>query len=226
MACSCGKIKFNVNVEDGLMIINEIKTLPFESCIFCATKHLSYALILSEDYRKIGQMYLAYKHLGAFPNFAEKVFNKIKLYFDKGVIELNDLVSDIHQFASNNIDLKIENVELNYENENKLFSLEQVFLFVAGVNELYNFELGYKDVNTPYVIGLLQKAVEAEPFNDKKEIYRNMWKMIESDSLNEKNMTISLNFLKKRIAFYKNRINFTEILEKVNKRNKENNLLI
>lgn len=196
MPCKC-KMK---NIKVGIEVKNEIitsitKIHPFETCPYCAVKHLGYALVkLNEDndeLRYIGQVYLAYKHLEKFfKEEAKKCFELINDFFEEKIDKdkIESIVKEIHNLAINfDGEIKEENT-LNLEKSLKPFFRSALYVIAAG--ELYNFEVGYKDVNTPYVIGLLQKAAEEHLENVSKDDinydsfgikFRMIWKKIENN---------------------------------------------
>lgn len=182
MACSCK----NIITIDGKSL--ETNTNPFETCPLCALKHLSYALIkFNEDkVRCLAQIYLAYKHLCLeFQEESTICFNLINDYFNNelNLENLKVCVDKIHNLA-----ILSKNKEYTYTNnlslhfEKVLSPYQLIYLKLLIINELYNFEIGYKDINTPYVIGLLQECGELVKIDYLKTKFRVFWKMIETDS--------------------------------------------
>ena len=106
MPCKC-KMK---NVKVGIEVRNEnmtsiTKIHPFETCPYCAAKHMSYALVkLNEDndqLRYIGQVYLAYKHLEKyFINEAKLCFELITDFFQDKIYQdkIENVVNIIHNY--------------------------------------------------------------------------------------------------------------------------------
>lgn len=215
MACSCKKIK-NIKVENANINLNESKKIkPFETCPYCASKHMSYALVkLNEDndqLRYIGQVYLAYKHLEKyFINEAKLCFELITDFFQDKIYQdkIENVVNIIHNLAVNfNEEIK-EGQNLNLEKDLKPFFRSALYIIAAG--ELYNFEVGYKDVNTPYVIGLLQRAAEEHIESIEKDDIRYesfqiklrmLWKKIENND-DENNEVFNLRFNLNEKTFY------------------------
>lgn len=202
MSCSCKNI--NLKLNDNF----ETNTDPFETCPLCAYKHLSYALIKflnNEIDRSIGQIYLAYRHLNLnFENESKFIFNLIMLFFnDELTIEkIKESTQSIHNLATNhkNIVEKVNfknNIKLNLENE--LFGYQRIYLNLVAINELFNYEVGYKDINTSYVIGLLQECSEFEKNIYSKNKFRNIWKLIESDFKITSELEILINEYKYRV---------------------------
>lgn len=209
MSCSCRNININ-----GYHSAN---SLPDETCPLCALKHISYALVKYNDgdmERFVGELYLTYKHLNNdFYNEAvecfkliENILNEIK--FDKN--ELISLIDKIHQLA-----IKHKNLEVEFKNqispncEETLNNKLKIYLYILAINELYNFEVGYRDINIPYIIGLLQKCAELEPIDFRKNEIRNVWKLIESDGLINNDFFIS--FANKFLYMYKKDLKLIEI---------------
>ena len=100
MGCGCVK---KVNMPERIRLMKDLKadkTKPFETCALCAVKHLSYALILINEYdelRGIIQIYLAYKHLEkAFKEEATICFQFIEDYFNSH-IEIDKFCSFIKE---------------------------------------------------------------------------------------------------------------------------------
>lgn len=182
MSCSCK----NIITIDGKSL--ETNTNPFETCPLCALKHLSYAIIKFNEnkVRCLAQIYLAYKHLCLeFYEESNLCFNLINDYFnDKLNLEnLKECVNRIHNLAislkNDEIDFT-NNLSLNFEKD--LLPYQLIYLKLLIINELYNFEIGYKDINTPYVIGLLQECGELTEIEYLKIKFRTLWKMIETES--------------------------------------------
>lgn len=210
MSCSCSKRKNSLQtnsenkeekiIEEKIIESPEELTLPFETCIECCKKHLSYALVLEsgfESYRTLGQLYLAYKHLEKFYiKEAEMLFEMIKDYFKTFKADIHK----INEFISMLNKMEVKKVEdgpcLNLEE--KIFSRPQLFIlyFISSV-ELLSYEVAYHEVNKPYAIGLLLRAAEmvVEPKRLKLRIF---WKDTEKFNFHELN-----NFLKEEIETYK-----------------------
>ena len=219
MACSCKKrIDITINNEPI-----ELDTKPFETCPLCAFKHLSYALVKYDEniLRSIANIYLAYKHLEK--NFKEEAtlcFNLIKLFFDKNLnkTSLNEVIERLHNLAINYIGKDTSFTEGEVMNlENDLKPLHKSSLYTLAAYELYNFEVGYQDINTPYVIGLLQEAAEFELFLNWKMKIRDLWKQIEAnEKITEHNFERLVYAQIKRQERNDGIENFDEYVEKIN----------
>lgn len=182
MACKCKKAK----TIAGNNIVKEKLTEPYETCPQCALKHISYAIVNFYNVLKcLSEVYLAYKHLERyFKDEAKLCFEFIEDYFnskyDKDKLE--KITEIIHNLAINYNEDIVEGEPLNLEN--KLNSHQRAALYILAASELYNYEAGYKDVNAPYVIGLLQNAAEAHIEENVDEKFSNnlrlLWKKIEN----------------------------------------------
>jgi len=202
MACGCTKSKFNLEkakIYDEL-ISNVYRPKykiiqPFETCQYCALKHLGYSIVLINDHeeiRGVSQIYLAYKHLErSFKEEAKKCFKIITDYFYSHIDmnDLEDVIKDVQKLTEIKEDVK-ESDPLNLEN-----NLERYFkagLYILAAIELFNYEVGYQDINTPFVIGLLQRSIE-EPIESDynfamfQRLIRQEWKNIESNQFLNRN---------------------------------------
>lgn len=160
MACSC-RDKTNT-IFDSTPKIN-----PFQECFFCAIKHLSYAYALDDEYRKIAQIFMAYKHLKS-----KLIFNLIEDYFNGALTQeaLEKTILFLHQSESH-----IEVYNGDSLSDNEIDALDFLSCY-----ELYEHEIGYKAINTPYVLGVMQRV--AEKVEDSlKMALRMQWKLIEAN---------------------------------------------
>ena len=165
------------------------RTTPYTSCIFCTTKHLSYAqALLADDIdRCIVNVYLAYLHsMKKWPILANKCSDFIQNVITKQLTDneeyLDNIVHEAHQLAikeQDGIDTSNNKIVVNAL---KLSPADAAVLFTAAAKELYNYEIGYKDTNTPAVIGLLQKASMFLP-QALQNHCRSAWKQIEAGTL-------------------------------------------
>lgn len=148
------------------------KITPLDTCLECVYKHLSYANVLEEDSRKIGQIYLAYKHIEkGNAEFATSLFKIIEKYLKESKLNNDEIYSNILKLENIRIDEEKENLNLEekYLNEDELEAL-----YLIAVNELIK-EIGYEKINKPFIIGYLQKAADISKNN--KNIIRNIWKI-------------------------------------------------
>ncbi len=194
MSCSCSKKK------SQLPLIEEEMTLPFETCIECAIKHLSYALVLEsgfENFRALGQVYLAYKHLEKFYiEEAKTLFKMIKDYFSTFKFNVNEINDFIHMLNKMEIKKVEDGICLDLE-EKALGPAKVYILYLEAANELLNFEPAYLEINKPYAIGLILRAAEHVPEPTRLKL-RNFWKS------NDENIFYDLQiFLKEEIEIYK-----------------------
>ena len=188
MSCSCSK-KLNSVSYKGIRIIDQNNdTLPFEVCPYCAFKHLAYAFIVApkDQYQCIGELFLAYKHLqNNFKDISMKIIDLINLILSKKynhvplkfILKLED---EVHELA---IKYKEANEDLPQSSSDEDLDekiSDKFTVYICGANELYNHELGYKDLNYKYVLGLLQLAIEYAPNEEKKNLTRSAWKIVES----------------------------------------------
>lgn len=199
MSCKC-KTKIIEGIDQKEIFKNKINyetlTKPFETCPLCALKHIGNAIVnQNKIYKCITEVYLAYKHLEKyFKDEAKECFKFIEEAFKMNydTEKLEDLTNKIHNLAikyndDKNTDEIIEGEPLNLEENLKPFF--KCGLYILTACELYNFEVGYRDVNTPYVIGLLQQAAEECIKEDENSIIlqkealniRDLWKKIENN---------------------------------------------
>ena len=178
MGCSCNKKNKEVNLET---IIE-----PFDTCLYCAFKHISYSLVLLKTeetpIRALSQLYLAFKHLEKkYDELSKEIFDVIFYFFknlnldDKKILNISLKIQK--EIKNENEDEIKEHSCLNLE-EKKLFNEHLKFLYLAVVQELYEYEVGYEKINSPWIMGLLQRASENADYNDKDEI-RRIWKNYE-----------------------------------------------
>jgi len=212
MACGCSKQKTKFNLEKDA-IYKEMRSNvyrptnkiidPFETCQFCALKHLGYAIVLINDFeelRGISQIYLAYKHLEkSFKEEAKKCFEIITDYFYShiDINKLEELIKDVQKLTELKEEVD-EDEGLNLEKNLDLYFRSALYILAAI--ELFNYEVGYQDINTPFVIGLLQKAAEKGlesdlNFSTIQESIRNVWKNIETNNFFD---TVSLTSIAER----------------------------
>lgn len=222
MACGCSKSKTKFNLEKDAIykeIGQRIYTpknkiiQPFETCQFCALKHLGYAIVLINDFeelRGISQIYLAYKHLEkSFKEEAKKCFEIITDYFYShiDINKLEELIKDVQKLT----ELKEEvNEDDGLNLEKKLDIYFRAALYILAAIELFDYEVGYQDINTPFVIGLLQRAAEKSiesdlNFSTIQESIRNVWKNIEINQFMDDGILFSL--VQRLIEFQKNDLN-------------------
>lgn len=191
MACNCSKEHYNFDKAQYLDFNHLYSHIiePFDSCPYCATKHIGYALVLFDEVkdksRYIAQVYLCYKHLEkTYKEEAKKCFDLI-LDFLRDEIDkekIKEVVKIVHDLTSK----KVKNIdkEENLYLENNLDEYFRSALYILAAGELFSYEFGYKDVNIPYIIGLLQKAAEI-PDEGLKYRLRELWKNIEIDQLKD-----------------------------------------
>lgn len=188
MACSCNK---KVNTYTSKKIIDQSedeKTRPFEICPLCAFKHLSYCLALNDPLRIIGELFLACKHLqGNFEDESKTIIDIINRITENQYhiphFQIRRLTENVHQIALN---FKQENDEkqgVKTSNFEELIK-DKFTVFVSAANQLFNHETGYEDINFSFVLGLLQLAADNAPDEEKKQIARNAWKLIQSGEKN------------------------------------------
>jgi hypothetical protein len=117
---------------------------------------------------------------------SESCFALILNYLNNKILinNLKETIDKIHDLA-----IKFKEHEEDFKNdldlklENQLDNSLKAYLYLLACNELYNFEVGYKDINSKYVIGLLQECAELEGSLIWKDRIRSIWKDIENDSL-------------------------------------------
>lgn len=178
MGCGCNKSK-TIKNSGGY----KDSTTPYTPCIYCTTKHLAYAqaLYVDGDARYLANLYLAYQHSRIYwDNIANNVVNLIQQGFNKQDIseELDNTLKAAHEIAS------LEDIPYNL-GKSKVLSLSPIqhsFPLTSAARELYNYEIGYKHINTPYVIGLLQKATMFVA-SDYQQLLRELWKGIEDKTI-------------------------------------------
>lgn len=184
MACTCNK---KVNTYASKKIIEqpeEEKTRPFEICPLCAFKHLSFCLVLNDPLRIIGELFLAYKHLqSTFEDESKTIIDIINRITQNQYhvphFQMRCLTENVHQIALN---FKQENDE---KQDVKTSDFEELIkdkftVFSSAANQLFNHETGYEDINFTFVLGLLQLAADNAPDEEKKQLARNTWKLIQS----------------------------------------------
>lgn len=191
MACSCVKNRKNINQNN----LNEFPTIqPFQTCLYCAYKHLSYALILIEttnqNLRAIGEIYLAFKHVekSYLDSIGISIFQILKDFFKNKQIDLKMLKITISKIQDL-IDKNLENEEIyisNYEQKN-FNSTQLCFLYLICAYELLFFQTGYEYINKPYAIGLLQRAAENTITPQRLKI-RNFWKQFQKQIYSDKEL--------------------------------------
>lgn len=159
MSCSCNKNK---------------KIKPFQLCLTCANKHLSYASILylkGDYFSSLGQIILAFYHSNDLDllEIAEKI--------QAGTISSDEIAY---------YDIKIsEKRELT---NNIIFQL-------CAVKEMIK-EYTYQAVNKPYVIGLLESVLYHAP-NEVKDKVRQIRKKVQLDEQIENNILNLINSYKR-----------------------------
>lgn len=157
MACSCRE-------KTQTIFDSTPKIHPFQECLFCAIKHLSYAYVLDDEYRKIAQIWLAYKHLKS-----KLIFNLVEDYFNQKLTQeaLEKTIIYLHQSES------------QIETSDDIHPFADALDFLSCY-ELYEHEIGYKAINTPYILGIMQRV--AEKVEDSlKMALRMQWKLIEAN---------------------------------------------
>lgn len=191
MSCKCRRKEGEIITYSSEKLIH-----PFETCPLCATKHIGYAIVNYDQNKKINyisEIYLAYKHLEkSFENEAKLCFELINDFFNNYMLKnydeskIQNVLETIHNLAINYNEEVEEGEPLKLEDT--LPPLLRIVLYVLAAGELYNYEVGYTDVNTPYVIGLLQMAAEErdekeedEKVQIRKNMIRNVWKQIENN---------------------------------------------
>jgi hypothetical protein len=95
---------------------------------------------------------------------------------------LDNLVYEAHQLAikeQEGIDTSNNKIVVNAL---KLSPADAAILFISSAKELYNYEIGYKDTNTPAVLGLLQKVSMFLPQFLQLQC-RDIWKQVENGTL-------------------------------------------
>ena len=191
MPCSCNFQKTNNQlIKNGYISIYQTNILPFDTCPICAIKHLSYALIKFDNQKQrcLANLYLAYKHLyKAFDIQTTKCFQLIKKFLTNTLTKQNILqiisliqilIEEYKKHPDNYKDKSIENYKIL---QNLLTNKQVLYIKLLACNELYNFEVGYKDINTPYIIGLLQECTQLEDSLIWKNKIREQWKNIEAN---------------------------------------------
>jgi hypothetical protein len=149
--------------------------------MFCATKHIAYAHTLYElgDKRTVANLYLAYLHMRKIrATLSNTILALIEKYFLKIDIstELASLVTKVHAGTQ---DITTDNPSIQ---SLSLTVHDTAILFVLVARELYSFEIGYKDINTPFAIGFLQYAA-SNMSEDCQFLCRNIWKGMENNSV-------------------------------------------
>lgn len=176
MSCSCNKKDKKVDLS--------INIQPFDTCLYCSFKHLSYALVLMKTeqtyIRALGQIYLAFKHVEKkYDQISKEIFDILYNYFnslildDKKLLEISNKIQDL----TKNDDIGNQHATLNLE-QKKLYNQNLKFLYLAAIQELYEYEVGYQKINSPWIMGLLQRACENSSNIDKMKI-REIWKKYE-----------------------------------------------
>lgn len=176
MTCPC---KNKSDVKQSTTRANSI-TNPYTPCIFCTTKHLSYAQALYEDNddRYLANIYLAYLHTHKTWNgITDDIVNIIKKAFKHEDLSelLDNVVHKAHTMANTeNLaeDKSVRTADLN------MTPNQAAYIYILSAYEMFDFELGYKGINTPYVFGLLQKACMFLPAPHNYKC-RQIWKVIE-----------------------------------------------
>lgn len=170
MGCSCRE-KTNT-IFDSTAKIN-----PYDFCLFCAVKHLSYSYAVINQFRMIGQIFCAYKHLEN-TIYGIQILKLLQSYF-KGTFvkeKLEKVTRLIHQFAVDGKEFEESTINIeDYLTLNQINALQLLSVF-----QLYEKQIGYKNINVPYIIGVLQKVAETVDDNIKASI-RIQWKLIEAD---------------------------------------------
>lgn len=179
---------------------------PFDSCIYCAHKHATSALALTNlinddnkliKLRIISQLNLSSWHLNkSFYNLNKKyqlIINKI-LKNEDFKDELTNLVEFLwiqRNNRSNDIQTK-ENFNLSEK------TIINGLIFISNALELLKYENTYLNINYSYAIGQLNLAMWC--FQEINETYaqecRELYKFIESDNINFNKIE---NFMKKII---------------------------
>lgn len=183
MSCACNKktiVYKNQKIE-----IEERFNKPFDSCVQCARKHISLALILTNKGikdRGAINVFLCYKHLEKkYTELAKTVF---------------DLYERLIKEKANENDIKIlvkffmrEYHKVN-ENQNETtlnleYSLDEDLrkkTYLLSAYEMLFEEFGYNEINQPYVIGYLQLACELEQDELTKQVIRSIWKNLDKNT--------------------------------------------
>ena len=177
MSCNCHKSKNLLKVDSPRTF-----TTPYMPCIYCTTKHLAYAqaLYAEQDIRYLANLYLAHLHSRLrWPTIADSILDILRKAFSKQDI-LEDLDEILHRAHNTALTGAIDSNDkiakvLNFSNE------QMAFILLVAAQELYSYEVGYKHINTPYVIGMLERAT---PFvnPDIQMQIRDIWKTIEEDA--------------------------------------------
>lgn len=176
MACSCNKktiVYNNKKIE-----IFDKNIFPFDSCLECVKKHLGYSLLLynfKQYDRGIIEIYLAYKHLQKkYSQMAKLTFETYKKFLNHQGKQ-ND-IKQLIQFIiqASKIIQEEKEIQLNLEEELSKDQLKNTYIFAAY--ELMFHQFGYSEVNKTYAIGFLQKAVQLQNNELKKQIIRSLWK--------------------------------------------------
>lgn len=189
MTCPCKQKTKNETIKEVNSLVNTSlrepivisqPTTPYTSCIFCTTKHLAYAQALwsTDKDRCVVNLYLAYLHSKKqWQNLATAILDIIYNFFKNIDIadSLDVIVHKAHALAIAEDTYEDLGVDLYL----KLSKEQTALLFVLTARELYDFEVGYKHINTPYVIGFLQLATNFLPIHLRSDC-RAIWKLIEN----------------------------------------------
>jgi hypothetical protein len=142
------------------------KIKPFDACLFCAHKHASVALSLTNfliDHKSIialkicSQLNLSKWHL------SNNFFNLIKEneQIVQKILSLKNFKNDLTKYVENLwfaiIDENFENIEIDNTTifKDLNYSFENGMLAISNSIELLKFENSYKNINISYAIGQL-----------------------------------------------------------------------
>ena len=146
---------------------SEIRTRPFETCLFCAQKHLSSALALSSmdltgrypvSLRTASQVQLAAWHFGK--TYLDE-FRRCKAVIDL-IFSLKDYQNELRRLVEISWDDLSISIKEFSDDEKILQESENTFkagvLHTANSVELLKFERNYAHINFSYAVGQLVLA--------------------------------------------------------------------
>lgn len=153
-------------MEKCVCTSNKIK--PNETCLFCCQKHLSAALALTNELNSIYDENLL--RVASQIKLASWHFNTNFLIEKEKCDEIIQKILSFHEFKNELIELINHSYKLFNSNKNKTFNFNDIDINKKNINlsnylnallcisnsiELYKYEISYKDINMPYILGQL-----------------------------------------------------------------------
>lgn len=183
-----------------------IRTRPFETCLYCAQKHLSSALAMSVfDFtgknpivvRIASQVQLAAWHFGnTYSNEYDRCLKIINNIFQ--LKPYKEQLTELTEISWNDLSISLKHFS---DDENILIKSDKNFkaacLHVANAVELLKFEKNYQNINYSYAVGQLVLANWIFEDIDKSlaDKCRSMYHDVELENLNLEDFEVFRNSL-------------------------------